>query len=235
MTSIETARDQGRLQAQPIGAHHIASRAFLACGVLASLLYVTTDIVGGLRYEGYRFTSQAISELGAIGAPSKAFVDAFFLLYDVLALTFAVAVVRQARGNRALRLTGVFLASHAILGLLASASDRLGMLPSFSMEQRGVGTLATDWPHIALTGVIVLFLTLAIVAGAFALGKRFRAFSFAMLAVFVVFGAITGRYGALLAAGEPTPGLGIVERIDVYSSMLWIAVLSMALLRRHDP
>ena len=204
----------------------------LLCGVLASLLYVTTDIVGGLRYPGYRFTSQAISELGAIGAPSKSFVDGLFLLYDVLALTFAIGVMRQARGNRPLRLTGAFLASHATLGLLASASDRLGILPSFSMEQRGVGSLATDWPHIALTAVIALFLVLAITCGAFALGRRFRAFSFAMLAVFVVFGAITGRFGALLAAGEPTPGLGIVERIDVYSSMLWMAALSALLMRR---
>jgi hypothetical membrane protein len=231
MTSIEITRDEGRSRGNSIGAHRRASRALLASGALASLLYVTTDIIGGLRYPGYSFTSQAISELGAIGAPSKPFVDALFLLYDLLALTFAIVVLREARRHRPLRLTGAFLASHAILGVLASASDRIGWLPSFSMQQRGVGSLATDWPHIALTGGIALFLILAISCGAFALGRRFRVFSFVVLAAFVVFGAITGRFGALLAAGEPTPGLGIIERIDVYSSMLWMALLSSALMR----
>jgi len=232
MTSTEIARGEARLRAQPIGAHRIRAVSLLACGILASLLYVATDIIGGLRYPGYRFASQAISELGAIGAPSKPFVDPLFLLYDILALTFAIGVLREARGNRPLRLTGAFLASHAIVGFLASVSDRLGILPSFSMEQRGVGSLATDWPHIALTGVIVLLLILALSFGAFALGKRFRVYSFATLAVFIGFGAVTARYGALLAAGEPTPGLGIVERIDVYSSMVWMAILSTVLLRR---
>ena len=49
MTSIETPRGEGHALGQPIGAHRIAARTMLACGVLASLLYVTTDIVGGFR------------------------------------------------------------------------------------------------------------------------------------------------------------------------------------------
>ena len=41
-------------------------QVLLVCGLLSSLLYVTTDILGGLQYEGYSFLSQAISELAAI-------------------------------------------------------------------------------------------------------------------------------------------------------------------------
>jgi len=48
----------------------------------------------------------------------------------------------------------------------------------------------------------------------------------------IVFGAIAATYGARLAAGPPTPGFGIIERITIYASMLWVAVLSIALLRR---
>ena len=48
----------------------------------------------------------------------------------------------------------------------------------------------------------------------------------------ILFGALAAPYGARLAAGEPTPGFGLVERISVYSSLLWIAVVSITLMRR---
>ena len=85
-----------------------------------------------------------------------------------------------------------------------------------------------------LTGVLVALTLLAIGFGAFALGKRFRIYSFATLATMIALGALSGRYGAQLAAGEPTPGLGIIERILIYSSMLWFGVLAVTLLR-HPP
>jgi hypothetical protein len=47
-------------------------------------------------------------------------------------------------------------------------------------------------------------------------------------------GAISAPYGALLAADQPTPGFGIIERILIYSSLLWVAVLAVALLRRSS-
>jgi len=55
----------------------------LACGILSSLLYVATDLLGGTSYEGYSFSAQTISELSAIGAPSKPLVGPLFLTYDV--------------------------------------------------------------------------------------------------------------------------------------------------------
>ena len=48
----------------------MARKGLLVCGTLSSLLYVGTDILGAMRYEGYGYTSQTISELAAIGAPS---------------------------------------------------------------------------------------------------------------------------------------------------------------------
>jgi len=67
--------------------------------------------------------------------------------------------------------------------------------------------------------------------GAAALGWRFRVYSFLTLLIMIVMGVISASYGARLAAGQPTPGFGIVERILVYSSLLWIALFALALLR----
>ena len=53
-------------------------KILLVCGILSSLLYVAIDALAALRYEDYHsYASQAISELGAIGAPTKPLVDRF--------------------------------------------------------------------------------------------------------------------------------------------------------------
>src|SRR5688572_32662709 len=101
------------------------------------------------------------------------------------------------------------------------------------MYPRGVGSVADDMQHIVLTGVIVTLTLLTIGFGAFALGRRFRIYSFATLVTMIALGTASGRYGARLAAGEPRPGFGIIERILIYSSMLWFSVLATALLRRR--
>ena len=46
-------------------------RLLLSCGLVSSLLYVATDICAALGWHGYDYTAQAISEYGAIGAPTR--------------------------------------------------------------------------------------------------------------------------------------------------------------------
>lgn len=201
-----------------------ASLLLLACGLFSSLLYVAADLVGGTRYPGYDFTAQAISELGAVGAPSKSIADPMFLGYNVFVLLFAVGVLREAaRRGRALGPAGGLLLLYGAVGLP-------GVF--FSMQPRGAGSLETDLPHLVLTGVLVVLMLLAMGFGGFALGWRFRRYSLATIALVIAFGAWAGTYAARVAANLPTPGLGIVERVVVYAWLLWVAVLSVALLRR---
>jgi hypothetical membrane protein len=202
----------------------VVRQILFVCGILSSVLYVATDVLGGMRYDGYSFNSRAISELMAVGAPSETFVDPLFIIYGVLVLAFGVGVFREGLGrSSALRITGALLMGYAAIGFTGPTL--------FEMHQRGADSLASDVPHIVLTGVLSLLTLLAIGCGAFAFGKRFRTYSFATLLTLIAFGALTAPYVARLAAGQPTPGLGIFERIDVYSSMLWVVVLAMALLR----
>ena len=200
----------------------------LACGVLSSLAYALADLLGGLRYPGYSFAAQAISELGAIGAPSVAVVKPLFVLYDVLALLFGVGIVLHARHGRALRAAGVVLIAYGVTGLAVAPFDRY-----VAMHPRGSASLGDDWPHIALTGVFVALQLLATGLAASALGRRFRLYSIATVATLLVLGVVMGRQAAMLAAGEPTPVLGIIERVLVYAWMLWAAVLAVVLLRRE--
>lgn len=226
MTTLGLTMAGRRARMEAVHSRSMTRQLLLACGVLSSLLYAATDFLGGMRYEGYSFTSQAISELMAVGAPSESFVDPLFLLYGVFAVAFGVGVFQKDADGRRLRITGALLTAYAIVGLTGPLF--------FEMGQRGSGGAGSDFGHIVLTAALVLLLLLTVGFGANALGKRFRAYSWATLLTVIVFGAVSASFGARLAAGAPTPGFGIIERIHVYAFLLWIAVFAIALLRRRD-
>ena len=46
-------------------------KALLVCGILSSLLYVAMTVFVAMRWEGHSSASQTISELSAIGAPTR--------------------------------------------------------------------------------------------------------------------------------------------------------------------
>jgi hypothetical protein len=196
-------------------------RLLLACGVLASLLYVGIDVLAALRYPGYHsFTSQAVSELMARGAPTERLVDPPMLLYSVLMLAFGIGVWKSSPPPRA-RVAGGLLIVSSALGLTGPTL--------YEMNLRGTGSFAADAPHIALTAVGIAF-TLATLAVASKMrGRGFRLYSLATIAASVVFGALTALASGGIATGEPTPWVGILERIDIGSFLVWVAVFAVVL------
>ena len=203
-------------------------KALLVCGVLSSLLYVGADLLAAARFPGYHdFTSQAISELTAVGAPTRGSVEPLLIAYDFLVIAFGVGVWRSAGRKRAMRLVGGLLAGIGVLGLVA--------IPFTPMHLRGTGSLSSDAPHIAVTGVIVLFILSAVGVGAFLFGRGFRLYSLATLATLLVFGTWTSFEAARLVADQPTPWLGVSERIHIGAYLLWVLVLAVMLLRSRVP
>ena len=96
----------------------------------------------------------------------------------------------------------------------------------------GVAAVRSMTAALALAAVVVLMLGAA-GFGAFSLGTRFRIYSLATLATIVALGVAAGVYGSRLAARQPTPGFGIVERALIYAFLVWAAVLGVALVRRR--
>ena len=201
-------------------------RFLLACGVLASVLYVAIDVLAALRYPGYHsFTSQAVSELMARGAPTERLVDPPMLLYSVLMSAFGIGVFLSSPRPRARAAGGLLVVSSA-LGLTGPTL--------FEMNLRGAGSIADDAPHIALTAVGVAF-TLAVLAVASKMrGRAFRLYSLATLAASVGFGVLTAFASRGMAAGEATPWLGLLERIDIGSFLVWVAAFAAVLWRPDD-
>jgi hypothetical protein len=204
--------------------HRIIQDVLLLAGVLSSMVYVTADLLCGLRYPGYSFTDQVISELSAIGAPTTALWVKLLQIFAVLFAAFTIGVVRESSGNRRLRLTGWLLVAFVLSGPLWS------FVP---MHQRGDVFTWTDVGHIALGGVTVLLVTAAIAVGSGALGRRFRVFSQILVTVAFISGAGTFAYVPRMINQLPTPWVGTVERVHLYAFFLWVGVLAVALLRRH--
>lgn len=197
-------------------------KALLVCGILASLLYVAIDILAAMRWEGYSYTAQTVSELSAIDAPTRPLIVLRGLAYCVLVIAFGLGVWGSASGKRALRVAGGLLVGFGIVDLVA---------PFTPMHLRGAERTLTDTMHIILTNVEVLFILLIIGSGATASGKRFRVYSIVTILVLVVFGALAGLDGPRVTANLPTPWVGITERISIFGFMLWVAVLAITLLR----
>lgn len=197
-------------------------KLLLVCGIVASLLYIATTIVAAMLWEGYSSTSQTVSELFAIGAPTRSLVIPLFLAYSVLTIAFGLGVWESAGKNRALRIIGGLLIGREALGILGTLFAPIHL--------RGVEATLTDTAHLIIIGVGTLMYLLAIGFGTAAIGKRFRLYSIATILVLVIFGTVASLDISPGSANLPTPWLGVWERVNIYATMLWVMALAIALL-----
>lgn len=202
-------------------------KASLVCGILGPVLWVAMTLSVGMLWEGYSSWSQTISELSAIGAPTRPLWMALSAVYGVLMVAFGWGVWKTAAHNRALRVVGALLLAQAVFGFFWPPMHQRAVLAA------GGGTL-TDTLHIVWTIVTSLFFMFALGFGAAALGGRFRVYSIATMMIVFASGAWTGTYDSAIQANLPTPWAGVWERLNNTAFMLWIAVLAIALLRRCD-
>ncbi len=209
-------------------------KLLLGCGVASSVLYLLMNVVTPLRYPGYSAFSQTISELSAIDAPSRPLWMALGAVYVTLLIAFGTGVWLSANGRRALRIAGILLIGLGITGCIWP------LLPGgASMHRREVlaagGATLTDTLHLISGGVGTVFCLLIIGFGAAAFGRWFRIYSVATIVVLLGFGFWTGVEASMVSANEPTPWLGVIERIMFASFVLWFAVLAVVLLRAGRP
>jgi hypothetical protein len=201
----------------------------LVCGILSSLLYVAMTIFVAMQWETYSSASQTISELSAIGAPTRSLWAVPGAIYTVLVTAFGWGVWKSAGRSRALRIAGGLILAYGALGVL---------WPFAPMHLRetlaaGGGTLS-DTMHLVLASVTVLLMLLAISFAATAFGTRFRVYSLATLAILAAFGALTFLDAPRIAANLPTPWIGVWERTNLGVFLLWVVVLAVTLLRVPD-
>jgi hypothetical protein len=200
-------------------------KALLFYGILSSVLYVSVVIIAPFFWENYDRAAQSVSELFAIGAPSASFVTPLFILYAFLIFAFGVGIWMSAGGNKPLKAAAALIIAKEIFGLVGTIFG--------PMHLRGAETGLSDTIHAVVTAIgVLLCMFPAIGFGAASFGRRFRIYSIVTMAVFIVCGVLAGMQGPNVAENLPTPYLGVLERINIYTYMLWIVVLSTILLKK---
>jgi tryptophan-rich sensory protein len=197
---------------------------FLICGIAVAVVQIAGDMLAAAFYPGYSYVNQTVSELSAIGAPTRSFLGVVGLLYHALVVAFAIGVWKAKGRTRAMRITAVLLAVFVLNGLVWSF---------FPMQQRGSGIVATDIGHIVMAALQVLTMLLYIAFGSGADGRGFRVFSILMIAAILIGGGVTATQTARIAEGLPTPWIGLIERVSFYGPSLWMLALAVVLLRRR--
>ncbi len=197
-------------------------RVLLICGILSSLLYVGTDILAGTLWKGYIFTDQAISELSAIGAPTRPLVAPLLIIYIVLLLAFGFGVWRSAGRNRALRVTGGLWILIALIGVAWTP---------FPMHLGEPVSSFANTVHSVFAGIQVVSTLLAIGFGAVAYRNWFRFYSIGTILTLLIAGVVGFWLAAAQGGIAPPHWFGVIERINVYGYLQWVAVLAIILLR----
>lgn len=207
-----------------------ARTLLLACGLAYALLYVVVnDFIAASLYEGYSRVAQAVSELSATRAPTRGLLRAMIWPFGALELAFGLGVWASAEGRRALRVVGGVVMTHALISplwLLAPMTSRSAM---------GATMPANDVGHLLLSAATVILIAAQLGFGAAALGRWFRLYSLLSVAVVLVFGALTGVEAQQLASSGSTQFMGLFERIAMAAWLLWMSVLSVALLVEMTP
>jgi hypothetical protein len=197
-----------------------ARDVLLMCGVLASLVYVATDIAASILYPGYSYRDQAISELFAIGAPTGRLVVPLFTLSSLLIAAFAAGIWLSSAGRLAVKIMVALVFGNAL--------DSLLLWNLFPMHMRGVQPTFTDTMHgLLATNPFVLF---TIIVAAYAFRGWFRLYSIGTIAALLLPAVFAFTYLTAVMANEPTPFMGLTERVSQYSHQLWQAVFAVVLL-----
>ena len=99
--------------------HPMLRKVLLACGLVGPLCWIAMDVVGSLRYPGYSYIDQTISELSAEGAPTGTLMLVLSgIPYTVLMLAFGVGIWLTAGGRRARRITAALLIGEVVWGFV---------------------------------------------------------------------------------------------------------------------
>ncbi|SCZ18998.1 MULTISPECIES: DUF998 domain-containing protein [unclassified Pseudomonas] len=201
-------------------------RAFLGCGILIPFWLFLGVTLTARAYPGYSHLDQAMSQLGAIGAPTHSFsawVNNFPL--GVMFLLFAIGVARRFKASPMALFSAVLILIHGLASFTAGyfSCDQgcEPIQPSVSQQSHNLAGLMM-FISLTLAGVLWTFLGKALLSSA-----RFAMFS----AICVVLAIVTVMLmAAALADGHL---FGLYQRLNYGVSVVWIASLAVAALQNE--
>lgn len=197
----------------------------LLCGVLSPVMYAAADAIAGMSWAEYSFRDHTISELGAIGAPTRHLFSSMLILVYLIFLAFGVGVWRAGIERRSLKVAGAFLLGFGLLALTVGQ-----FVP---MRPRGTVQGVSGALHLVEGAIAMALVLSAMLSAAMAFRVPFRVYTFATIFLVLAFGVWSGIDAPKVEAGLDTPWLGVKERIFWYAYQVWFAVFALALMGKR--
>jgi hypothetical protein len=105
MATLRLQQVRSRPVVQPVRSETKLRAALLVCGVLSSVLYAAMLVVVPMQWAGYSAVWQTVSELSAIGAPTRSLWGWPGAFYSLLVALFGCGVLGSAGRARSLRVS----------------------------------------------------------------------------------------------------------------------------------
>src|SRR5687767_2167229 len=157
----------------------VLNKLLLLCGILSSLWYVSINIIVPMYDPGYDVASQTVSELSAIGSPTRALWNLLSPFYSLLIIPFGWGIWLSSGHNWKLQTVSVMMLIYGFSGFFWPPMHLREALAA------GEGS-TTDTIHIVFAMMTIALMLLIIGFGAAALGKKFRLFSIICIVIFIV-------------------------------------------------
>ncbi|KQW41829.1 MULTISPECIES: DUF998 domain-containing protein [Pseudomonas] len=199
-------------------------RALLGSGILIPFWLLLGVALTARAYPGYSHLDQAMSQLGAVGAPTHSFsawVNNFPL--GVMFVLFAIGVARLFKASPMALLSAALILIHGLASFMAGyfSCDQgcAPVQPSVSQQSHNLAGLVM-FISLTLAGALWTFLGKSLLSSA-----RFAMFS----AICVVLAIVT----VMLMATALADGhlFGLYQRLNYGVSVVWIASLAVAALQ----
>ena len=198
-------------------------------GVVSLVSYTAAVVLSPAAYPGYNWMAQAVSDLSADTAPSRALWNQLAAPYGVCSVVGAtcasIYVSERKVSSRLLRL-GIYL-----FCLMRWVSEvGYGMFP---LSEGGTGMMAfQDLMHVYVVTVAVVLLSIVSLGLIIAAGLRDA--SVKNLAIWAVVALAMMMGGAIGQAIVPPSLFGVAERLSVFAAVGYDAVLGIWLFGHVD-
>jgi hypothetical protein len=194
-------------------------QALALCGILSPIIYVITVAVGGFLDPSYSQIGKTVSELVQAGAPNRDLLNIMLVSYNLLIIPSAVGLYfGLTRGRtRTLVLTALVLT-----GILGTAVTIF-----FPLDAGGQSVTFTGMMHLVVVGLVVPC-TFAFELGFWNSTRKDKHWGKLGLFSLIVF-AVTLSSGIATAAFVNSDYRGLLERITIGSTLLWVEVVAAKL------
>lgn len=194
-------------------------------GMIGPLIYIAAVIMGGALRGDYNPFYNSISELLIPGSPNLVILSILFGVYNLSLILFSWGILRDSElaKGKSLKVAAVMITVIGVLGLL---------FIFFPQDPRGAPATLSGNIHLALAGITSPLTILAVFLGGFSFRKErknkpFVWYSYLSVLLILISGGMTAA-----SISNNSPYGGLLERITIFTFLIWVMVFSYLLLER---